>query len=551
MAGIDAKVVLGLAGKMGQVFVDEGAYQAFPLAPIGLMADSLRALVADQFGAGANAHAQFSLLVNGLPSGPLWRPEGSRLWDVYGEILSGAELLEGARTPQQQTAYDKAFGLLYDKGEPPQPSAKVVAYERYRDAYLAAAMEYNNRKGEASTSSSDPAVKEAWEAEEEALRTEVQDASAAWGGPGNRAEVEDARRVLRDLGSESPQVAWAGYRKLFDPDLPEIFFRTSAEGLSYLPTGYMPTDVADVAWPRITVSADELGVLADSAPEELRSRLGSSGDAGIVSVSFEYSYVTVARPWFTPQVFASTGWRFRDHERVLSDGGSPPKGECTAYVTGLVLARNISVQHRTDAGGTPPTVDLGFLPNLAVMKSREFRPLPTAEMAEIPVARSRMVVLDDPAVWAAARARVHEPGAVGQPAAVATPVIAPSSLALSGKRLRVAAIFPSLRKPGLQVRPLEPAQESPSLTETTTASDEVYVLALQCRLLPKSPAAARPGGASEQAKTYVVVAGDTLGKIAAKFYGNAAQWEKLYDANRKVIGQNPDVIRVGQKLTIP
>ena len=441
--------------------------------------------------------------------------------------------------------------MLYDKGEPPEPSAKVVAYERYRDAYLAAAIEYNNRRGEASMASSDLAVKAAWEAEEPTLRTEVQDASAAWSGPGNRAEVEDARRVVRDLGSESAQVARAGYRKLFDPDLPEIFFRTSADGLSYLPTGYMPTDVADVAWPRITVSADELAVLADSAPEELRSRLGSSGDAGISMVSFEYSYVTVARPWFTPQAFASTGWRFREPERFLSDGGSPPKGECTAYVTGLVFARNITVRHRTKAGGAPPTVDLGFLPNLAVMKSMEFRPLPTAEVADLPAERLRMVVLDDPAVWAAARARGDEPGAVGQPAAVATPVTAPSSPALSGKRLRVAAIFKSLRKPDLQVRALEPTPESTSLTETTTASDEVYVLALQCRLLPKSPAATRPGRGSEQAKIYVVVAGDTLGKIAAKFYGKAAHWRKIYDANRSVIGHDPDVIRVGQELTIP
>ena len=124
MAGIDARVVLGLAGKMGQVFVDEEAYQAFPLAPIGLKADSLRALVADQFGAGANAQAQFSLLVNGIPSGPLWRPEGSRLWDVYGEILSGAELLEGRAHRSSRRRTTRPSACCTTRENPPSPARK-------------------------------------------------------------------------------------------------------------------------------------------------------------------------------------------------------------------------------------------------------------------------------------------------------------------------------------------------------------------------------------------------------------------------------------------
>ncbi len=555
MAGIDAKVVLGLAGKMGHVFVDEGAYQAFPLAPIGLKADSLRALVADPFGAGANAHAQFSLLVNEIPSGPLWQPEDSRLWDVYGEILTDAELLEESRTPEQEKAYDKAFNLLYDdEGGLAAPSPKVVAYERYRDAYLAAAIEYNNRKGEASMASADAAVKAAWDADESKLRTAVEGANAAWSGPGKRAEVEEARRVLRDLGSDSPYVAWAGYRKLFDPELPEIFFRTSVEGLSYVPTGYVPTDVSDVAWPRITVTADELGVLADSAPEELRTRLGTSGDAGIAMVSFEYSYVTVARPWFSPSLFDSKSWRFRDPGRVLSDGGSPPKGECTAYVTGLVLARNITVQHKAEAGGAAPTVDLGFLPSLTLVKSAEFHTLRTAEVAPPAAERLRMVVLDDPAAWAATRSATEaaEPVAVAEPLAAAMPVTALSSHALIASRLRVADLIPSLRSADILVRPIETAPaESTPLTETTTAPDEIYVLALQCRLLPKSPASPGPDGGPEPGEPYTVVAGDTLAKIAKRLYGNGAQWQKIYDANRTVIGDDPGVIRVGQKLVIP
>jgi nucleoid-associated protein YgaU len=45
--------------------------------------------------------------------------------------------------------------------------------------------------------------------------------------------------------------------------------------------------------------------------------------------------------------------------------------------------------------------------------------------------------------------------------------------------------------------------------------------------------------------------GDSLSKIAAKFYGNATQWQKLYDANRPVIGKDPNMLKAGMRLTVP
>lgn len=50
---------------------------------------------------------------------------------------------------------------------------------------------------------------------------------------------------------------------------------------------------------------------------------------------------------------------------------------------------------------------------------------------------------------------------------------------------------------------------------------------------------------------YSVSANDTLSKIAQKAYGDASQWRKIYDANKKVIGANPNIIKSGQKLVIP
>lgn len=61
---------------------------------------------------------------------------------------------------------------------------------------------------------------------------------------------------------------------------------------------------------------------------------------------------------------------------------------------------------------------------------------------------------------------------------------------------------------------------------------------------PKRPAA------KKKIKTYTVKSGDCLWNIAKRFYGNGAQYTKIYNANRGKI-KNPNLIYPGQVLTIP
>jgi nucleoid-associated protein YgaU len=53
-----------------------------------------------------------------------------------------------------------------------------------------------------------------------------------------------------------------------------------------------------------------------------------------------------------------------------------------------------------------------------------------------------------------------------------------------------------------------------------------------------------------EAEYYTVVSGDTLSKISKKYYGDANQYQKIFEANRPMLS-HPDKIYPGQLLRIP
>lgn len=60
----------------------------------------------------------------------------------------------------------------------------------------------------------------------------------------------------------------------------------------------------------------------------------------------------------------------------------------------------------------------------------------------------------------------------------------------------------------------------------------------------------RETSSAPKVKTYTVKSGDCLWNIAKKYYGNGAQYTKIYNANTGKI-KNPNLIYPGQVLTIP
>ena len=53
------------------------------------------------------------------------------------------------------------------------------------------------------------------------------------------------------------------------------------------------------------------------------------------------------------------------------------------------------------------------------------------------------------------------------------------------------------------------------------------------------------------AKTVVVASGDSLSTLAAKYYDTVEYWPLLWDANRQLVGPNPNRVAPGMQLSVP
>jgi hypothetical protein len=475
----DADVVLGVAAKATQVFAEDAdAFFSYPLAPIGFRQDVLREMASGKTAEGLKALAEFSYLVNAIPSGPVWSPlpEGF-LWNVYGDVIGKAELAEATRTKAEKKAYDKAYGYLHQVAADgtPTDSEAVLQFRKYRDAWLVLAEQYKNAAAEAEAST-DAAVLKRWkEAVEPVLREKQVEVEEQWKTDGHRAEVEEARRVVEGYGQKSPAEAWAGYRRLFDPSAPTVYYATDIGGGKYVPSSFRPSSALDGAWGKISLTREELQSLATTAPAALRDRLGQSVDSGVESLSFEYTSVAISRGWFSPDVFASRAWRFPAGTKALSDGdGESPKGRCPGYVTGLVLLRNLRITHdpaklfkvfETLSGSAGEGSAAASEPSLGAL----FAGSPS-EVEPLRMESLTTLTADGPAAAADASTATVEP-------------LRPELLAMlaSDDFERVGVELPATAG---QVEAPPPAEDA---QVEAAPPEELYVLGFVCKRLPKCP----------------------------------------------------------------
>lgn len=88
--------------------------------------------------------------------------------------------------------------------------------------------------------------------------------------------------------------------------------------------------------------------------------------------------------------------------------------------------------------------------------------------------------------------------------------------------------------------------EATASVKLTRASDPAVAVGPISGGTQPAPGPAKPA----PPRTYVVVKGDCLWKIAQRYYGRGTLWPRIFDANRGQI-KNPNLIYPGQRFVIP
>jgi len=83
-----------------------------------------------------------------------------------------------------------------------------------------------------------------------------------------------------------------------------------------------------------------------------------------------------------------------------------------------------------------------------------------------------------------------------------------------------------------------------------TAKDKILLCCGNVEGVAKVQDNLKVNNPSPESQYYTVVSGDTLSKIATRFYGDAKKFNLIFDANRPMLS-HPDKIYPGQNLRIP
>lgn len=100
----------------------------------------------------------------------------------------------------------------------------------------------------------------------------------------------------------------------------------------------------------------------------------------------------------------------------------------------------------------------------------------------------------------------------------------------------------------------EKAAAAKKATEERIAQAKARAERMEAKRKEMEAAKAAAQAAAETSKfiaEHTVVSGDNLSFISKKYYGSTAHWKLIYEANKEVIGDNPNLIRVGQVFQIP
>lgn len=314
----------------------------------------------------------------------VYRTSEARLSQMYGEILKAAKVVHADLTDDQKAKLQKFRDLLTTTktvtdivtGEQKtvvEDGPMLKAYKAKMNAYIAAALQYNNKRIAAQTASG-PSGKQAvddWAANAQLYRLQVKQAEDDWVSDGYRNDVDEINAYINQVTGHD-MVLWIQSLKEQYQDGQQTAL---GAGQTFYLTTLVPGDFAtSTGWTGYSMSHETVNTTTSKQSNSFGVSGGVnfgfwsvgvnasgefdnySSNAAISSfkLSFELAPVTIVRAWCYPEFFMNRGWTLQKgngwfFDDLPSDGQPPngqnePKGNYIGYATTALFARNIVIE---------------------------------------------------------------------------------------------------------------------------------------------------------------------------------------------------------------
>ena len=305
----------------------------------------------------------------------------ARLSTIYGEILRFSKVVHTELSDEEKQKIEKFRALLRttkkvkdivtdEEKEVTEDAPMLVSYYDKMANYVAAALNYNNKRVAAQGATGDlgKAAVADWSANAELYRLQVKAARDAWTSGGYRNEVDQINAYIDQVARRD--------MKLWKQTLVEYFedalVNATAQGQRFYYSSILPGDFAEAGgWTTYKVGHETVD--AETHKESTEHHAGAGVNFGFFSVggsgqessskysatmetdkfalSLDLCQTVISRPWFYPEFFQNRGWMLRkgegwNYEDMPSDGVKPPetKGRFIGYPTMILWARNIRIK---------------------------------------------------------------------------------------------------------------------------------------------------------------------------------------------------------------
>jgi hypothetical protein len=254
------------------------------------------------------------------------------------------------------------------------PSPMVNAYNTKMAAYDAAALNYNQAQIDALTANN-PAAVQNWARNAKILRDQVNAAMNDWIANGYKQDYEEIAAYINQVMSRDMSMM----KMQYEQDLGNATLTGISSGSDFQYTALAPPDFATSAgWSTFTFNSGDfnqyqnssfsksgwsasasggffgLGASGGASSDQSKSQFNSGFELDSFNLTFSICQIPILRPWFKDAFLMSKAWRFDQSNpdsknRLISDGGKPPKGYLPAYPTSVVFIKDLTLGIRKDS----------------------------------------------------------------------------------------------------------------------------------------------------------------------------------------------------------